>query len=1140
LLMSRFLRRLSVRGVPAWLADFIFGFDYFLSYSHRDGLEYPAALARRLVASGFRVFLDKEIYGAGTDLRTATRRRARMSTYLIVIARPAAMRSAWVLSEVRESLAAGRTPIVIDVGGAYASADASNELTRLLADRLFIGEASALTEPSDYVVEELRKSFHATRREVVRLRVVTAVAVVLAVLVGISAWQYRVATRARISAEQEARRAVMERLAAQASVLNGTDPYLGGLVAAESVRIAQQHGDEPALSAEQAMRDALLSIGGMPVVGATDVLAVSGNGRWLVSEAANHHTSLWALSPAGAPTNPVTLTEAADATGNVAAFSPDNRWLVIVTRLGRTSANSETVSSRKSNVSLWALDRADMPRQVGTTLEVPLVLGTSIFSANGRWLLLHGTPAVLCDLTAPDPLQSRLALHRASGGDDLRFRFSPDQQWIGAISSARRLLLWRIPGTSRVGEPEFEQYSYSDDLHFSTNQELLLSSGDKLESWDIRRAVTGPVSVRKLASTGHGKSVFSPDSRFVATLSSDGSVFMTDRGSAAEGIRLVGPAGGFQGMSEVDRFRLVAFSADGQWFATTSHNELFTWTESRGFLLKPVDAGVLLWRVSDRLPWPSPVRLNHRSLVTSLAFSPDARWFVTGSRDGLRRWDMSITDYGKPSFDVKRLTPVERELARLAAEEDPVEPWRRLLADAFTEIKTGANPRILISASSQRMTTATADGAPRVWNLDSSHLTASPLAIRESGDTLARSRIYLGPRGRWLALSGSQALRLFDLTCAAPTDCEHRLHGHSGPTNHVAFDGEEQLVATGGEDGTIRVWDLTTPNQSAPLRTISGLSEIRSLQVSPDGKWLYALHGKEGFSYLYRLSSNEGPEQFEIEGRFSPDSRWFVAKWPDRTIRLADLASPSPFTTSVLLQKTSTRQAPRVFFDRGNRRIGFVPEDGDHVVLLDIRNGVPQRSTLAIPAEITPNRRILTDDGRRLVLVGHDGKTIVWSLSGAAPVASTIFASVKDAFALASSDGRWLVTWHYGAQLWDLAADEPKDTRVDLVPANQWVRYAAFSHDGKQLVMATSDGGILIWPLPTRGGQSLRLAHMSDVFGGVDDLVIAPGDQWIVTRRDTLLLWHLGPSRLTELIDRVVGRQLSPADRAGLGLTPNR
>jgi hypothetical protein len=75
--MIRFLRRLDLRRLPAWLADFIFGFDYFLSYSHRDGLDYPAALAQRLSASGFRVFLDKQIYGlSAICLLTPWRSRA--------------------------------------------------------------------------------------------------------------------------------------------------------------------------------------------------------------------------------------------------------------------------------------------------------------------------------------------------------------------------------------------------------------------------------------------------------------------------------------------------------------------------------------------------------------------------------------------------------------------------------------------------------------------------------------------------------------------------------------------------------------------------------------------------------------------------------------------------------------------------------------------------------------------------------------------------------------------------------------------------------------------------------------------------------------------------------------------------------
>lgn len=55
--------------------DWVFGYDFFLSYSHGDGACYPRKLKDRLAKLGFRVFLDQTEYVAGIDLRRETRRR---------------------------------------------------------------------------------------------------------------------------------------------------------------------------------------------------------------------------------------------------------------------------------------------------------------------------------------------------------------------------------------------------------------------------------------------------------------------------------------------------------------------------------------------------------------------------------------------------------------------------------------------------------------------------------------------------------------------------------------------------------------------------------------------------------------------------------------------------------------------------------------------------------------------------------------------------------------------------------------------------------------------------------------------------------------------------------------------------------
>jgi len=48
-------------------ADFLFGYDSFISYAHKDGTQYPRLLRDRLEALGYRTFLDVYGYNGGDE-----------------------------------------------------------------------------------------------------------------------------------------------------------------------------------------------------------------------------------------------------------------------------------------------------------------------------------------------------------------------------------------------------------------------------------------------------------------------------------------------------------------------------------------------------------------------------------------------------------------------------------------------------------------------------------------------------------------------------------------------------------------------------------------------------------------------------------------------------------------------------------------------------------------------------------------------------------------------------------------------------------------------------------------------------------------------------------------------------------------
>lgn len=197
-------------GLITRAVDWVFGYDFFISYNHGDGPKLPLRLKQRLAHAGFRVFLDQSEYVAGLDLRRETRRQVSKSRKLVVVARAGALRSQWVKREVDVALAQGRIPVIVNVNGAVEAAQDSALATAAL-DQHWLRLNATLDDPdgevSDAIVGELVRGFNHTRQEIKRQRIFAAAAAVLAVTAGIAIWQAIEATRARIVAETQRDRA---------------------------------------------------------------------------------------------------------------------------------------------------------------------------------------------------------------------------------------------------------------------------------------------------------------------------------------------------------------------------------------------------------------------------------------------------------------------------------------------------------------------------------------------------------------------------------------------------------------------------------------------------------------------------------------------------------------------------------------------------------------------------------------------------------------------------------------------------------------------------------------------------------------------------------------------------------------------
>ncbi len=176
----------------AKVANWLWGYDYFISYHWKSGGSYAVALAQRLRNHHYDVFLDRAEYPMGVDWKEAGRRALRNTKRLVVVAtREAVTQSEPVAHEVETFISRGRELIPIVFGsddesipGSIAGLEPLNYpvVRRIGGSRLYIREAPARLElgPTKGVIDQLTKTFGLVRRRDIRMAAVGVIITALA------------------------------------------------------------------------------------------------------------------------------------------------------------------------------------------------------------------------------------------------------------------------------------------------------------------------------------------------------------------------------------------------------------------------------------------------------------------------------------------------------------------------------------------------------------------------------------------------------------------------------------------------------------------------------------------------------------------------------------------------------------------------------------------------------------------------------------------------------------------------------------------------------------------------------------------------------------------------------------------------
>ena len=453
----------------------------------------------------------------------------------------------------------------------------------------------------------------------------------------------------------------------------------------------------------------------------------------------------------------------------------------------------------------------------------------------------------------------------------------------------------------------------------------------------------------------------------------------------------------------------------------------------------------------------------------TVVFSPDGRLLAVGTHTGIWLYEVAT------SREVG-LLPTRTEVLSLAFSPDGT------------------------TLASGEFLTPDADGMVRLWDLATGTSIAtidSPLVAvntHASGLSLAFS-----PDGATLAVSSKNGVKFWDRATESilATTYNHRGTGwQAGPILALSADGT--VLASGADDGTIRLWDTATGDLTVTLE--GHTASVTSLSFSPDGTVL--------------ASASD-----------------------DHTVRLWDTATGD---LTVTLER-HTSWVYSVAFSSDGTRVASGSAD-DTIRLWDAATG-ENTALFEIPIGLA-NSVEFSPDGTTLASFSKDGTVKVWDLAtGNARTVGKGHAGTIWSLAL-SPDGTRVASGHGSGtiRLWDVASGTQT---AQLKGHDHRINSLVFSSDGTTLFSGSSDNTIRTWDVTAAAGIVSPSQRM-DAEATVTSLALAPDGTRIASGQTdgTATLWDVATGAPTPLqghtyaVDPLVfssdGATLASGDEADL------
>jgi WD40 repeat protein len=419
-----------------------------------------------------------------------------------------------------------------------------------------------------------------------------------------------------------------------------------------------------------------------------------------------------------------------------------------------------------------------------------------------------------------------------------------------------------------------------------------------------------------------------------------------------------------------------ALASTGQWAsARQRYSESFD--RYNGLGAYPAGAIQGLWDADRFSPVPLSTLRGHKDAALAVAFLHDRPSALSGGRDGsLLRWDLlhnTATRLGSVNSWIRTIAvSPDSRWAIVGGTAPLLWIWDLRTNQLVSEVQLTTAPekvrclpdsvRFLVADSTGRLSTRALQDGHLIQTFNSSHGGRAPdVALTSDGSHAA-------------SVGFDHELKYWDTTSGTLIRSFH--FGGSLPLQAVAFHPNNQWIAVGGVDGSVRLLNIETGSEVHAGSRHDG--PVRSIVATPDGDWLISSSDDNtirvwdvtGGGEMARFVSHTRPV-FSLD--LSSDGKLLLSASHDKLVMLWNLTSP--YVRSLSDVSNTVRS---VAISPG----GHLAVSGDEAGMILVRETETGRTLATIPAHTGPVLSLaMHESGSLLASGGADGKVHLWDLT---------------------------------------------------------------------------------------------------------------------------------------------------------------